>query len=122
MPDFTLELHNWETGAPERVPLNEAVLQQVVDYLFKDRPSGVRPWLDTPWEFDQRLRTFKAKLLQADAPLRRRTWQEDVWLMRQGPQRMTWKQIEQATGKRIHLLRAAVAKVERDRGPVSPAG
>lgn len=121
MREYTIERHNWETGATERVPLNEGALQDVIDYLFRDRPSGAVPWLDTPAHFDQRLRDFKRKLLQADAPVARRTWQEEAWLMRQGPNRLTWAALERVTGKKVHLLRAAVAKIERTRAPVDAA-
>jgi len=116
MPNaLTVERHNWETGATERAPINEAVLPDLLDYLFKDRPSGAKPWLDDPWRFDQKLSDFRRKLLFADAaPKPRRTWQEEALLMRQGPNPMPWNDVAAAVGKhRLAVVGAVNAALKK---------
>lgn len=61
-----LQRYNWDTTAMERRPVNETVLQEMVDTLFARNPR----WKADPEWFDRQLRNWQQRIdvVPAQAP------------------------------------------------------
>jgi hypothetical protein len=59
-----VEKHNWTTGQREKVPVNEGVIQEMVDLLFR----STRVWETAPELFERRLRNWQGRIFAVPVP------------------------------------------------------